>query len=150
MKVVFIFLKILHNLCKLMQSSRRNLIQKIVYQIKHQKRRIIWITYINMHNWSLHLVNQDYGIISYATYVVCITFKCEWRDLQFKVHCERQIFETFFRAIIFIFYLLSELLPEIFGEEVIRCLSRSLNRVFISNKTAYYLLDYSLGRQKNI
>ena len=47
-------------------------------------------TYIN--NWPLQLVSQDYGLASHATHVVCVNFIFEWRDLQFKVDSERQIF----------------------------------------------------------
>ena len=35
-------------------------------------------------------------LVSHTTYVVCVNFIREWRDLQFKVDTERQIFgETF-------------------------------------------------------
>ena len=53
-------------------------------------------TYI--HNWPLQ--QKDYynpsariiDQLSHTTYVVCINFIRKWRDLQFKVDSERQIF----------------------------------------------------------
>ena len=50
-------------------------------------------TYI--HNWPLQPFSQDYGIVSHITHVVCGNFICEWRDLQFNVDSERQIYEKF-------------------------------------------------------
>ena len=42
----------------------------------------------------------DYGIASYNNRVVCINFICKWRDLQFNVDFERQIFkETFLEQV---------------------------------------------------
>ena len=48
-------------------------------------------TYI--HNWPLQPFSQDYGLASQSTHVVCVNFIHEWRDLQFNVDFERQIFE---------------------------------------------------------
>ena len=46
-------------------------------------------------------------LVSHTTYVVCVNFINKWRDLQFKVDSERQIFwETFHGN----FYLFSEFL----------------------------------------
>ena len=45
---------------------------------------------------ALQPCNQDYGLASYTTHVECINFICEWRDLQFNVDSERQIFEKHF------------------------------------------------------
>ena len=69
-------------------------------------------TYIIGHyNPSVRIID----LVSHATYVVCVNFIHQWRDLQFKVDSERQIFwETFHRN----FYLLSEFLPEICWEEI--------------------------------
>ena len=44
-----------------------------------------------------------------------LIFITEWRDLQFKVDSEQQIFEKFFS---WQFYLFSEFLPGIYGDEV--------------------------------
>ena len=67
-----------------------------------------------IHNWSLQPFSQDYILVSHASYVVCVNFIHELRSLQFKVDSELQIFEKFTWQ----FYLLSEFLPEIGGEEV--------------------------------
>ena len=53
-------------------------------------------TYI--HNWPLQPFSQDYGLASYITQVVCVTFICEWWDLQFNVDSKRQIFEKLFHG----------------------------------------------------
>ena len=47
-------------------------------------------TYI--HNWPLQPFNQDYGLASHTTHVVCINFIRDLRDLQFNVDSELQIF----------------------------------------------------------
>ena len=49
--------------------------------------------YTYIHNWFLLTFSQDYDIGSHTTYIVCVN---EWRDLQFKVDSERQIFEKLF------------------------------------------------------
>ena len=55
-------------------------------------------------------------LVSHNTYVVCVNLYIhKWRNLQFKVDSERQIFwETFHEN----FILLSEFLPEICWEEI--------------------------------
>ena len=63
-------------------------------------------TYIIGH---LQPISQDYGL-ALATLVVCANFIRDWRDLQFNVDSERQIFEKLFLGY---FNLLSEFLPEI-------------------------------------
>ena len=46
-------------------------------------------TYITGHyNPSVRIIDLVY----HNTYVTCVNFICEWRDLQFKVESERQIF----------------------------------------------------------
>ena len=64
--------------------------------------RIIYI--IGHYNPSVGIID----IVSHTTYVVCVNFMHKWRDLQFKVDSERQIF---FEKL---FLLLSEFLLEIF------------------------------------
>ena len=54
-------------------------------------------------------------LVSHTTYAVCVNFIHKWRDLQFKVDSERQIFWQAFHGN---FYLLSEFLPEICWEEI--------------------------------
>ena len=52
-----------------------------------------------------------------ATYIVCVNFRHEWRDLKFKADSDCRIFEKLFMAI---FYLLSQFVIEINREEVIK------------------------------
>ena len=71
-------------------------------------------TYIR--NWSLKPFSQDYWPSFSHHLRCCINFIYKWRDLQFKVDSERQIFwETFHKNFI---CLLSEFLPEICWEEI--------------------------------
>ena len=51
-----------------------------------------------MHNWPLQFFSYDYGVASHTNYVVCLNFICEWRDVQFTVDSERQIFEKLFHV----------------------------------------------------
>ena len=69
----------------------------------------------SIHNWPLQPSSQDYGLASHTTHVVCVNFIREWRNLQFNVDSERQIFEKLFHGR---FNLLSEFLPEMCWEEV--------------------------------
>ena len=39
----------------------------------------------NIHNWPLQPFSHDYDLSAHTTYVVCVNFKNEWRDLQFIV-----------------------------------------------------------------
>ena len=55
--------------------------------------------YTYIHNWSLQPLSQDYDLASHITFIECVNFLHEWRDLQFKVDYERQIFEKLFMAI---------------------------------------------------
>ena len=41
------------------------------------------------------------SIVSHTTYVVYVNFIQKWRDLQFKVDSERQIFEKLFMTVLF-------------------------------------------------
>ena len=53
------------------------------------------ITYvIGYYNPSVRIID----LVSHATYVACIKFIHKWRDLQFKVLSERQIFLKTFRG----------------------------------------------------
>ena len=46
-------------------------------------------TYIIGHYTTLQsLRHSDYGLASHTTYVVCVNFVHEWRDLQFNVDSE--------------------------------------------------------------
>ena len=66
-------------------------------------RNIISNDYIHtyIHNWLLQPFSQNYDPVSHTTYVVCVNFLHTWRDLQFKVDSEWQIFEKLFMAILF-------------------------------------------------
>ena len=70
-------------------------------------------TYI--HIWPLQPFSQDYGLDSHTTIVVCVNLIREWRDLQFNVASERQIFGKFYHGRLV--YLRSEFLPEICWEK---------------------------------
>ena len=125
-------------------------------------------TYI--HHWSLQPFSQGYWP-SFSHYLCCVwvNFIYKWRDLQFTVNSERQIFcETFHGNFIYSqsfcqkpaerkppkkyfswqFYLLSEFLPKICWENVAEeifsflCPTWGLNPGFKSNNPTYYLLDY--------
>ena len=56
----------------------------------------------HIHNWSLEHFSQDYDLASDITYGVCVNFIHEWRDLQFKVDFNREVFEKLFTTILFI------------------------------------------------
>ena len=65
------------------------------------KWTLIWFYYFI---WSLHTyiighynpLVRIIDLISHTTYVVCVDFIHKWRDLQFKVGSERQIFCQFY------------------------------------------------------
>ena len=66
--------------------------------------------YTYIYDWPLQPLSLDYGLVSHITHVVCVNFLREWRDQQFNVDPEWQIFwETFSWQV----YLFSEFLPEI-------------------------------------
>ena len=72
-------------------------------------------TYIHtyIHNSPLQPFIQHYNLASHTTHVVCVNFICEWRDLQFNVDSERQIFQKLFMLV----FIYSEFLPEIWKEK---------------------------------
>ena len=45
-----------------------------------------------IHNSPLPTFSQDYGLASYTTYVVCVNFMPEWRNLQFNGRFLRNFF----------------------------------------------------------
>ena len=67
----------------------------------------IYAYIIGHYNPSIRIIDP----VSHTTYVVCVNFIYKWRDLQFKVDFERQIFLGNFT---WQFYLLPEFLPEIY------------------------------------
>ena len=60
-------------------------------------------TYI--HNWSLQPFSQDYVLAAHTAHVVCFNFIREWRDLQFNIYSELQIFEKLYHGR-FIFFII--------------------------------------------
>ena len=77
-----------------------------------KSKSLFSVTYIIGHyNPSVRIID----LVSHTTYVVSVNFIHKWRDLQFKVDSERQMFwETFHGN----FYLISEFLPEICWVEI--------------------------------
>ena len=62
-----------------------------------------------IHNWSLQPFSQGYDLALNTTYVVCVNFIHEWRDLQFKADSERQSFKDFhYNLRVFVWSLLSD------------------------------------------
>ena len=112
---------------------------------------IIGINISYIHTYIIGHYNPPVTIIdlvSHTTYVVCVNFIHKWRDLQFKVDSERQIFwETFYGN--FLFTL------RVFARNLLRgnrrrntfrilfwCLAWDSNPGFSSNKPTHYLLDH--------
>ena len=56
-----------------------------------------YIYIIGHYNPSVRIID----LVSHTTCVVCVNSIHKWRDLQFKVDSERQLFEKLFRAILF-------------------------------------------------
>ena len=62
---------------------------KIYLKVRHYKILLHNITYLNGHyNPSVRIID----LVSHTIYVVCVNFIHKWRDLQFTVDSERQIF----------------------------------------------------------
>ena len=55
----------------------------------------------------LRLTSQysAYDLVSPATHIVCVNFERKWRNLQFNVESERQIFEKLFNGRFILFTL---------------------------------------------
>ena len=68
---------------------------------KLYQKLLIRMLFTYIHNWSLQLFRQGYGLASHTIYVVCVNFIHKWRNLPLKVDSERQIFEKLFKAISF-------------------------------------------------
>ena len=100
-------------------------------------------TYIIGHyNLSVRIID----LASHATYVVCFNFFIhKWRDLQFKVDSEREIFMAIF---IYSQSFCQKSAEEKIAEEILFascfdwCLVWSSNPSFSSNKPAHYLLEH--------
>ena len=69
-------------------------IVNLFYCVKNRKLFQINCNYI--HNCHYKLLVRIIDLVSHTTYIVRVNFVHKWRDLQFKVDSERQIFwETF-------------------------------------------------------
>ena len=103
----------------------------------------IHIYIIGHYNPSVRLIE----LVSHTTCVVCFNFIHKWRDLQFKVDFERQIFWETAMAILFT--------VRVFARNLLRrnrrrntfrilfwCLAWCSNPGFSSNKPTHYLLDH--------
>ena len=88
-----------------------------MYTISKHCQCVFLHTYI--HNWPLQPFSWDYGIASHTTHVVCINFIRKWRDLQFNIDSEREIFENFFLAGLFTLRVLPEFCREEIAEEIL-------------------------------
>ena len=105
---------------------------------------VMKITYIIGH------YNPSVGItdlVSHTTYVVCVNFIYRWRDLQFKVDSERQIFwETFHSNLFTLRVFARNLLRGNRRRNIFRIsfwrLAWNTNPVFSSYKPTHYLLDH--------
>ena len=62
-----------------------------------KKLNITYIYTIGHYNPSVRIID----LVSHTTYVVCVNFIHELRDLQFKIDSEEQISEKLFIAILF-------------------------------------------------
>ena len=86
------------------------------------------------------------GLASHTTHVVCVNFIQLWRNSQFKVVSERQIFEKLFMAFIFTLRVFARNLlrgsrwRNIFFHISFWCLTWGLNLGLSSNKPTLYLL----------
>ena len=96
---------------------------------------------VTIHASKQFLLNGHYNpsvriidLVSHTTYVVCVNFIHKWRDLQFKVDSERQIFEKLLMANLFTL--------RVFARNLLRCLAWDSNPGFSSNKPTHYLLDH--------
>ena len=109
-------------------------------------RWLQFITFIHtyLHNWSLQPFSQVYDQASHITYVVCVNFIYEWRNLQFKVDTEQQIIEKLFNRNFL--YSQRNLLRESWARNILIfffwCQSWDLKAGLTSNKPTHYILDY--------
>ena len=87
-------------------SARRNFVH-ISYYVH---------TYI--HSWPLQSFSLDYNLVSHTTYVVCVNFVYEARNLHFEVDYKRQIFfeKSYLSCMAIIFPLQSFCQKKVAGE----------------------------------
>ena len=84
------------NIITLAKKTNHKLTNKIIDSLVRMTFRKKKATYIQ--NWPLQSFSQDYGVASYITHFVCFNFIRKWRDVQFNVNPERQIFVKLFHG----------------------------------------------------
>ena len=104
------------------------------------------------------LYNPSVSITTYIaqhiTYFMRVNFKYDWRNLQFKIDFDRQIFEKLLNGnFIYSYGFWPEICWEELAEEIFlhilfywRCLS--FNRDLMYNKPAHYSLPYGIAYVK--
>ena len=84
-------LKLNESKAKLLQINMNNdsviKINNETIEKVNRKKYLGFIIDTYKHNWSLQPFNQDYGLASHTTYVVCFYLVLEWRNLQFNIFC---------------------------------------------------------------
>ena len=122
-----------------------------LFNLSDDLRITLRIYNVNIHTYIIGYYNPSVRIIdlvSHTTYVVCVNFVHTWRDLQFKVDSERQIFfEKLFMAILFTLRVFARnLLRGNRRRNIFRisfwCLAWDSNPGLSSNKPTHYLLDH--------
>ena len=63
-------------------------VDSMIYIFVYALHTYIYIYIIGHYNPSVRIID----LVSHTTFVVCVNFILKWRDLQFKVDSERQIF----------------------------------------------------------
>ena len=91
-------------------------------------------------NWLFQHFSQAYDLVSHSTYVACLKFIHNLRDIQHKVDFKRLIFEELFTE----FYSLSEFLTEDCWWNIFPYFfSFEMSQLGLpSNQLTYYLLDH--------
>ena len=84
--MVFAYTRVL----KLKIAPANGILYKIKNKLNGNTKLLLYIhTYIISHyNLSVRII----VLVSHTTYVVCVNFMHKWRELQFKVDSERQVF----------------------------------------------------------
>ena len=116
-------------------------IQEYSRPIKSKISRLTYI--IGYYNPSVRIID----LVSHTIYVVCVNFIHKWRDPQFKVDSDRQIFwETFHDNFIYSQSFARNLLRGNRRRNIFRisfwCLAWNSNPGFSSSKPIHDLLDY--------
>ena len=131
---------------------KRNLRKYSVVFFKAFSKGVWRSRFTYIHNWSLQHFSKDYDLASRTTYVVCVNFMHDWRDLQFKFVFQPKIFEKLLTSILFTLKVFARNLLRGCSRRKFfhisfcwRCLSWVWNRGFTSNKPTLYLLRQLLN-----